>query len=75
MPKRTSKNLTDVQVRAWIAKGKPVAKSDGEGLTFTLSVLGAATWILRYSHGGRRKEVTLGRYPDLSLTNARMRAA
>ena len=51
-----------------------MAKSDGAGLTFTLSAAGAATWVLRYQHGGRRQEVTLGRYPDLSLAAARLTA-
>jgi integrase len=73
--KRTLKNLSDVQIRAWVSKRKPVAKSDGGGLTFTLSANGTAAWILRYSHGGRRKELTLGRYPDLTLTKARERAS
>lgn len=63
--------LTDVQIRSWIKAGKPLAKSDGDGLTFTLSTAGTAAWTLRYSHGGRQKELTLGRYPDITLTKAR----
>lgn len=49
---------------------RAVAKADG-GLTFTLSAGGVAGWILRYSHGGRQREVTIGRYPDISLADAR----
>jgi len=30
-----------------------------------------AGWILRYRHGGRRRELTIGRYPDISLADAR----
>jgi integrase len=63
--------LTDVQLRNWIKIGQPVAKSDGVGLTFTLSAKGTAAWTLRYSHGGKSKELTLGRYPDISLSRAR----
>ena len=64
--------LDDIQIRRWIAKGEPTARSDGDGLTFTLSDAGTAAWILRYRVGGiRRKEVTLGNYPDLSLAAAR----
>lgn len=66
--------LNDIQIRHWIAKGVPVAKSDGEGLTFTLSKAGAATWILRYRFGGKRKEITLGNYPDMTLADARQKA-
>ncbi len=46
--------LGDVQIKHWIAKGQPVAKSDGNGLTFTLSKAGAATWVLRYRVGAGR---------------------
>jgi hypothetical protein len=63
--------LTDLQIRHWVRGGEPLAKADGGGLTFTLSAGGAAGWILRYSHGGRRRELTIGRYPDVSLADAR----
>jgi len=63
--------LTDVQIRNWIRAGQPVAKSDGDGLTFTLSANGTAAWTLRYRHGGQRKELTIGRYPDIALNKAR----
>ena len=64
--------LTDIDLRNWIRAGKPTAKADGEGLTFTLSAKGTAAWTLRYSHGGKAKELTLGRYPDMSRPNALM---
>lgn len=67
--------LTDVELRNWIKAGKPVAKSDGDGLTFTLSAKGTAAWTLRYRFGGKAKELTLGRYPDLTLTKSRELAA
>ena len=67
--------LTDVQLWHWVKAGDAVAKSDGGGLTFTLSAKGAASWVLRYRIGGRQKEVTLGTYPDLTLTKARDLAA
>ncbi len=63
--------LSDVQIRKWIKAGKPVAKSDGDGLTFTLSTAGTAAWVLRYRFGGKARELTLGRYPDKSLNQAR----
>ena len=63
--------LSDVQIRRWIKAGAPVAKADGDGLTFTLSTGGTAAWVLRYRYGGKPRELTLGRYPDKSLTEAR----
>lgn len=66
--------LNDLQLRRLVAAKEAVAKSDGDGLTFTLSQAGTASWVLRYRYGGRRKEVTLGNYPDLSLAAAREQA-
>ena len=63
--------LSDQQLRRWLKAGEPLAKADGGGLTFTLSRSGTAAWILRYRHGGKPKELTLGRYPDVSLKSAR----
>ena len=71
MPK-TTHALKDLQLRRWMAAGTPIAKSDGDGLTFTLSASGTASWVLRYRNSaGRRKEVTLGNYPDIGLSAAR----
>ena len=63
--------LTDVQIRNWVRSGSPLARSDGGGLTFTLSAKGTAAWVLRYRFGGRPRELTLGRYPDIGLAKAR----
>lgn len=66
--------LDDLQLRRWIAAKEPISRADGDGLTFTLSEFGTATWVLRYSRGPRRREVTLGNYPDMPLAEARKRA-
>src|SRR5882762_3477797 len=75
MAKRENNVLTDVALRQLVRAGEVVAKSDGGGLTFTLSGAGAAAWVLRFSHGGRRHELTLGKYPDLGLAAARKMAS
>lgn len=67
----TANVLTDTQLRAWIKTGVPLARADGSGLTFTLSAAGTAAWVLRYRFGSAPRELTLGRYPDLSLAEAR----
>ncbi|MDN4060358.1 tyrosine-type recombinase/integrase [Massilia sp. YIM B02769] len=64
-----------MQLRRWIAADVPIAKSDGGGLTFTLSKGGTASWVLRYMRDGKAKELTLGNYPDLALSAARKLAA
>jgi integrase len=71
--------LTDIQLKQWIRLNQqdkqPIAKADGHGLTFTLSKAGTASWILRYRAGGKRHELTLGNYPDVSLSEARRLAS
>ncbi|MCS3902083.1 integrase [Methylohalomonas lacus] len=68
--------LSDTRLRAIVKAGKPVAGvADGDGLTFTLSAKGTASWVLRYRFGGRQKEMTLGRYPDMTLKMAREEAS
>lgn len=66
--------LSDLKLKHWVKAGQPLAKSDGNGLTFTVSASGCAVWALRYRHGGRRHELTLGRYPDIGLSDARAMA-
>lgn len=64
--------LTDIQIRNLVRAGSTVhGVSDGDGLTFTLSSSGTAAWVLRFRFGTRRKELTLGRYPDVTLADAR----
>jgi integrase len=75
MARRDTRKLTDGDLRRWIAAKTPLAKSDGDGLTFTLSSNGTAAWVLRYRYGGRPREVTIGRYPDFGLAKARSAAA
>ncbi|RYU62905.1 DUF4102 domain-containing protein [Methylolobus aquaticus] len=67
--------LKDLQLRNWIRSGKPIARSDGGGLTFTLSPSGHAAFVLRYRYAGKQREVTIGRYPDVTLDQARSLAA
>src|SRR4051812_45737557 len=71
------RRLTEIQIKNLIKAAKPVAKSDGDGLTFTFSSRSTATWILRYRIPGLKfqRELTLGRYPDVSLGQARQFAA
>lgn len=67
--------LSDLEIRKWVKEGNPIAgKSDGGGLTFTLSKAGRASWVLRYRYGGKGREVTIGNYPDISLKDARIEA-
>lgn len=69
-----TQNVSDRTLRAWLTAGA-VDKGIGGGLIFfakeTSARQGQASWILRYRLGGRRREKVLGRYPDISLKEAR----
>jgi integrase len=68
-------HLTDTKLRSWLSAAAPIAgKSDGGGLTFTLSRTGTASWVFRYRFGGKQRELTLGNYPDVPLGEARKAA-
>ncbi|MFU7529315.1 tyrosine-type recombinase/integrase [Qipengyuania sp. ASV99] len=48
---------------------------DGQGLWLVKRSKEAGKWILRVSIGGKRREMGLGRWPDVSIAEARERAA
>ncbi len=67
---RPKNKLTSAELKA-----KPHGKySDGEGLWFVKHSDGRAQWVLRYTLFGRRHEMGLGRFPDVSLKAARLDA-
>lgn len=69
-----TERVTDKTLRAWLNAGA-VHRGIGGGLNFVATAAGAlkgqASWILRYRFGGVAREKVLGRYPDLSLKDAR----
>lgn len=48
--------------------------ADVAGLTLRITSDGVKTWSLMYRHHGRKRRLTLGRFPDLGLADARRRA-
>ncbi|CDH30774.1 Putative prophage P4 integrase (fragment) [Xenorhabdus bovienii str. Intermedium] len=65
--------LSDVKIR----KAKPEAKSykltDGDGMVLLVHPNGSKYWWLRYRFGGKEKMLALGKYPEMSLVDARVR--
>ncbi|EFH2868386.1 DUF4102 domain-containing protein [Escherichia coli] len=66
--------MTAKQVAALAKSGEPIRKSDGKGLYFVVPDSGSPYWALRYSVDGKRKQMTLGQYADMSLADARTEA-
>lgn len=68
---RTGK-LSEVMARK--AKG-PAVLFDGGGLYLRVTEAGAKRWVFRYQADGRRHDMGLGSYPEISLAEARQRAS
>lgn len=52
----------------------PGRHGDGRGLYLLVKQSGARSWLLRYQVQGRRRDMGLGPYPDVTLAMARERA-
>lgn len=72
MAKRQEKRLAAVEV----PKKKPGLHPDGWGLYLRVAETGTRSWIFRYRIDGRRtpRDMGLGRWPDVSLQDAREKA-
>ena len=67
--------LNDKQVKALLRKKVPGRFAAGGGLYFRVSNEGTGFWLVRYTTNGRRREITLDKYPQLSLVNAAAKCA
>jgi len=66
--------LSDRQVRA-LKPGKDKMLSDGGGLYIRVSPTGSKTFLYRSRTGGRARYITFGSYPDLTLSEARLKVS
>lgn len=65
--------LTPTRLNNAKPKEKPYKVTDGGGLYVLVMPRGAKTWIYQYSLDGKRREVTIGRYPEIGVADARDR--
>ena len=70
-----SELLSDVEVRNAKPADKPRKLGDGNGLTLLVHSNGSKYFQLRYTLHGKEKTLQLGSYPDMSLSDARAKAA
>jgi integrase len=65
--------LTDTALKALKPRDKPYTVSDERGLYVEVFPSGGIVWRVRYRIAGRREKLTLGKYPALTLKNARLK--
>ena len=67
--------LSDVAIRNAKPGPKPIKLSDERGLFLLVQPSGGKLWRLKYRMAGKEKKLSLGRYPDVALKEARERSA
>lgn len=67
--------LNDIAIRAAKPGPKPVKLSDERGLFLLVQPSGGKLWRLKYRIAGKEKKLSLGRYPDVALKDAREQAS
>lgn len=65
--------LTDIAIRGAKHGPKPIKLADEKGLFLLLQPSGGKLWRLKYRFSGKEKKLSLGRYPDVPLKEARRR--
>ncbi len=66
--------LTDKTIKALKPKDKQYKASDGKGLYLLVTPSGGKLWRLKFRVAGKEKLLTLGHYPEITLSDARTRA-
>lgn len=67
--------LTSKTVESLAKAAAPGKTNDGDGLYFQISRSGGTSWIFRYKLEGRSREMGLGPFPAVTLSEARQLAA
>lgn len=73
---KTTKPLTDTEIRQAKPKEREFSLGDGKGLLLRIKPSGAKQWVFNYTHPftKKRSNLGLGSYPELSLSDARIAA-
>jgi integrase len=72
MPKRI-KPLSEVKVRNSKSRDREYKLFDGGGLFLLVTPSGGKLWHFKYRFDDKEKKLTLGKYPEISLLDARQR--
>lgn len=67
--------MNDKQVKSLIKQGEHGRYSVGNGLYLRVANQNIGYWVVRYSIHKKRREITIGKYPEMSLADANYQAA
>ncbi len=65
--------LTEIAIKNAKPGVKPIKLADEKGMFLLLQPSGGKLWRLKYRIAGKEKKLSLGRYPEVTLKNARSR--
>ncbi len=63
--------LTHIQIKNAKPKEKMYRLSDGDGLSLEIQPNGAKYWRMAYTYNNKRRQIAFGKYPIISLQDAR----
>lgn len=63
--------LSDLQIKKAANRDKAYKLADDRGLYVYVSATGAKSFRLKYRYGGKEKALTIGRWPEVTLSRAR----
>lgn len=66
--------LNDRQIKNAKPAEKPFKLNDGKGLYLYINTSGGKLWRFDFSYNGKRKTLSIGKYPTVSLVEARQAA-
>ena len=66
--------LNDRQIKNAKPAEKPFKLNDGKGLYLYINTSGGKLWRFDFSYNGKRKTLSIGKYPTVSLVEARAAA-
>ena len=64
---------TDTAIRNAKPEAKPYKMTAGQGMYLLVSANGSKLWRLKYRHLGKEKVLSFGAYPDVTLSQARLK--
>ena len=70
---KAAQATTDAAIRNAKPKAKPYKMTAGQGMYLLVNPTGSKLWRLKYRHNEKEKTLSFGSYPDVTLSQARLK--